>query len=84
MNNITKKNKNLQIMYEYVNGRLSEITFWDLADINDRTGYTKSKRGLKNVLNDINRIWSEQTTFKDIINILDKNSMKYRTYCGLD
>ena len=84
MNNITKKNKNLKIMYEYVNGRLSEITFWDLTDINDKTGYTKSKRGLKNVLNDINGIWSEQTTFKDIINILDKNSMKYRTYYGLD
>lgn len=81
---IRRKNNNLELMFEYTNGRLSEITFWDLKDINDKTGYTKTKRGLKNALNDINKTWNEQTTFKDILNILDNNKIKYRTYYGLD
>lgn len=84
MNDIRIKNKNLELMFEYTNERLSEITFWDLTDVNDKTGYTKSKKGLKNALNDINKIWDEKTTFKDILIILDKNNVKYHTYYGLD
>ena len=81
---IRRKNENLELMFEYIDGKLSEITFWDLKDVNDKTGYTKSKRGLKAALNDINNAWSEQTTFKDILTILEKNNIKYRTYYGLD
>lgn len=81
---IRRKNKNLEIMFEYTNEKLSEITFWDLTDVNDKTGYTKSKRGLKKALNDINKKWNDNTTFKDILTILDKNNIKYRTYYGLD
>ena len=84
MDAIRRKNKNLDLMFEYTNGRLNEITFWDLTDVNDKTGYTKSKKGLKNALNDINKTWNDQTTFKDILIILDRNSVKYRTYYGLD
>lgn len=78
------ENNNILIEVEYKNNKIEEITMYKLHDVNERTTYTKSKRGLNKALEEIKASFNDDTKYNDILNIFEKYNIRYHSYCALD
>lgn len=57
----------------------------DKTDVyNEESMYTKSKRGLKNCIEQIKNNFDKDVDFTEIVNCVEVHKLKYRRYCWMD
>lgn len=68
----------------YVN-TTNGVSATDKTDVYNGTSlYELSKRNLKKAQTYIEQNFTEQTTFKDVRQMLEQYNIKYRVYCSID
>lgn len=79
------RNENVSVLIEYrQDGKIRDITVYDLTDVNEWTTYTTSRRGLKEAEKLIEERFDENSKHNDIYSIFRECNLKTHSYCGLD
>lgn len=74
----------ITVKYQENCNRVEDITIRDYTDqYNLPVAYTRSKRGLKNVVEAISSPWVV-LTWRGLIDLFDAYNIDYRSYCSMD
>lgn len=83
MNKTVLVNKFVRLRYEFDNP--DYIAWQDLTDnFNEPSFYTKWEKWVKKTWEEISNIFNDNFTINNLYEILDKNNVKYHSYCAMD
>ena len=77
-------------IYIRVDENTPEVYFKDTTDYhNEGSGYTTKKRGVKNFIKFLDKVFTDERLkddikFSDMRNMLSNANLPYRTYCAMD